>query len=68
MDTLEVDVVEHLSSHAAELLDVLGEVAGDELLAAGRVREARVGQGLSIRADGLTLRAGKAVNVLWKNT
>ena len=57
-------MVEDLSSHASKFLDVLGEVAGHKLLAAGGVREARVGQGLAVRADSLPVRTGKAVNVL----
>ena len=43
---LERVVVKHLSVHAAQLSNVLAEVARDEALATLRVREARVGERL----------------------
>ena len=44
-------VVEDLALHASQFLDVFAKVAGDEFLTASGVREAWVGQLLSVRPE-----------------
>ena len=56
-------MIKDLALHAAQLLDVLGEVAGQEFLTARWVGEAGVGQGLAVRAEGLPFGAREAINV-----
>ena len=57
-------VVEDLTFHASKLFDVLAEVAGDELLTTGRVRETGVSQFLPMRSQDILLGTKKAFNVL----
>lgn len=61
--TLELGVVKDLSLHATQLSNVLAEVAGDELLTAGGVGEAGMGQGLTMGTNGFGIGAAEAVNL-----
>jgi len=58
-------VVEDLTFHASKLFNVLAEVAGDELLTTGRVRETGVSQFLPMRSQDILLGTKKAFNVLF---
>ena len=63
VDTFVVNMIEHQTVSAAELLGGGGELAHDVLPAGGGMGERGMGQGDAVRSDGLPLGALEAVNV-----
>ena len=63
VDTFVVNMIEHQTVSAAELLGGGGELAHDVLPAGGGMGERGMGQGDAVRSDSLSLRALETLDV-----